>query len=249
MFKLKKWDELPAELQNNDVLAYYDLLKKRYISIVLKRIFDLVVSICVMIVLLIPMLIIALIIKFDSEGPVIFRQERVTAYGKRFKIFKFRTMVVNAESLGAQVTTKNDSRVTKVGHILRKLRLDELPQIFNVIKGDLTFVGTRPEVPRYVERYTPEMLATLLLPAGITSVASIKYKDEERLLSASDNTDDTYVNEVLPGKMKYNLEYLINFNIFRDMKVMIDTVFAVIKKDEVSEERVNEKESYVNYQP
>ncbi len=237
MLRLKAWDELPEQMQCDEVLAYYDMLKKRKASIALKRIFDIIVSVCVAIVLAIPMLIIAILIKLDSEGPVMFRQERVTTYGKKFRIYKFRTMVVNAEKLGAQVTTKNDSRITKVGHVLRKLRLDETPQVLNVITGDLSFVGTRPEVPRYVARYTPEMMATLLLPAGITSVASIKYKDEERLLSASENTDDTYVNEVLPGKMKYNLEYLVEFNILRDMKVMIDTVFAVIKKDEAIEEQ------------
>lgn len=235
MLKLREWDKLPERMKSDEVLAYYDILKKCGMSIILKRAFDITVSVCIAIVLIIPMIIIALLIKLDSKGPVMFCQERVTANGKRFRIYKFRTMVVNAESLGSQVTTQNDSRITRMGHFLRKVRLDELPQVFNVLLGDMTFVGTRPEVPRYVDRYTPEMMATLLLPAGITSEASIKYKDEEKLLSASDNTDDTYVNEVLPEKMKYNLEYLTNFSILHDMKVMIDTVFAVIRKSEAPE--------------
>lgn len=175
------------------------------------------------------MIIIAVWIKCDSKGTVFFRQRRVTTYGRVFYIFKFRTMVSDAEKLGTQVTVQNDSRVTRAGKFLRKCRLDELPQLFNVLKGDMSFVGTRPEVERYVERYTDEMMATLLMPAGITSLASIKFKDEEKLLDGAENPDDVYVNEVLPQKMKYNLEYINKFNFFYDIKLMFMTFFAVLK--------------------
>ena len=174
------------------------------------------------------MLIIAIWIKCDSRGRVFFLQKRVTKYGRSFYIFKFRTMVSDAEKQGTQVTVKNDSRITRAGRFLRKCRLDELPQLFNVLKGDMTFVGTRPEVPKYVARYTPEMYATLLMPAGITSLASIKFKDEEKLLDGAENTDDVYVNTVLPQKMKYNLEYITRFSFFYDIKLMFMTFFAVI---------------------
>lgn len=174
------------------------------------------------------MLIIAIWIKCDSRGRVFFLQKRVTKYGRSFYIFKFRTMVSDAEKQGTQVTVKNDSRITRAGRFLRKCRLDELPQLFNVLKGDMTFVGTRPEVPKYVARYTHEMYATLLMPAGITSLASIKFKDEEKLLDGAENTDDVYVNTVLPQKMKYNLEYITRFSFFYDIKLMFMTFFAVI---------------------
>ena len=175
------------------------------------------------------MLIIAVWIKLDSRGTVFFRQRRVTAYGRVFRIFKFRTMVSDAEKIGSQVTVNADSRVTRAGKFLRKCRLDELPQLFNVLAGDMSFVGTRPEVERYVDRYTDEMRATLLMPAGITSLASIKYKDEEKLLDGADDPDQVYVNEVLPGKMEYNLEYIKRFNFFYDIKLMFMTFFAVLK--------------------
>ena len=168
-------------------------------------------------------------IKLDSKGPVLFKQVRVTSYGKKFKIWKFRTMVNNADKIGTQVTTRGDSRITRVGHLLRKVRLDEFPQLFNVLTGDMTFVGTRPEVPKYVECYTDEMKATLLLPAGITSRASIEYKDEEKLLENAENADTVYVQKVLPEKMKYNLREIERYSFWRDIETMIRTVFAVIK--------------------
>ena len=225
---LKDFDSLPQQFRNNQVRDVYKKLKKRKISRILKRAFDLVASFIILIILLIPMGIIALAIKADSKGNVIFCQTRVTTFGREFKIYKFRTMVANAESLGAQVTTDGDVRITKVGRFLRKYRLDEFPQLINILKGDMSFVGTRPEVPKYVSAYTPEMYATLLLPAGITSLASIRYKDEERLISASSDADKTYIEEILPEKMKYNLEYLENFSFFGDIKLMFMTFFAVI---------------------
>ena len=226
---MKKWSELPQNMQSDAVREYYDILNSKTVSLILKRLFDIIVS-SVLIVICSPiMLILAICIKIDSKGPVMFRQRRVTTYNRVFRIFKFRTMVNDAEKKGTQVTTNNDPRVTKVGKLIRGCRLDELPQLFNVFLGDMTFVGTRPEVEKYVAAYTDEMMATLLLPAGITSVARIKYKDEERLLEAAENTDEVYINEVLPEKMKYNLEALKNFSFFGDIKIMFQTVFAVLK--------------------
>lgn len=227
--KLLKWDELPKKMQTDGVRPYYEILRKKRISLLLKRIFDLILS-SILIVLFSPIyLILGIAIKMDSKGPVFFRQTRVTQYGREFRIFKFRSMVSDAEKLGTQVTTIDDNRITKMGHIIRKCRLDEIAQLLNVINGDMTFVGTRPEVPKYVTCYTNEMLATLLLPAGITSKASIEYKDEDELLVKPGDTDEIYTKEVLPGKMKINLDELKNFSLIGDIKVLIDTAIAVIK--------------------
>ena len=226
---MKKWEELPEEFRCQAVREYYDILSSRGASLVVKRIFDIITALIITIIVLPFMLIIAVWIKLDSRGTVFFRQRRVTAYGRVFRIFKFRTMVSDAEKIGSQVTVNADSRVTRAGKFLRKCRLDELPQLFNVLAGDMSFVGTRPEVERYVDRYTDEMRATLLMPAGITSLASIKYKDEEKLLDGADDPDQVYLNEVLPGKMEYNLEYIKRFNFFYDIKLMFMTFFAVLK--------------------
>ncbi len=225
---MKKWEKLPREFQNEEVRPYYDILSRRTGSLVVKRCFDFLAALIMLVICLPFMLIIAVWIKCDSRGKVFFLQKRVTKYGRTFNIFKFRTMVSDAEKKGTQVTVKNDSRITGAGKFLRKCRLDELPQLINVLKGDMTFVGTRPEVTKYVERYTPEMYATLLMPAGITSLASIKFKDEEKLLDGAENTDDVYVNTVLPQKMKYNLEYISKFSFFYDIKLMFMTFLAVI---------------------
>lgn len=228
---LKKWDELPDFMRNDEVKPYYDILKRKKISLVLKRAMDLLGGLILLILLAIPMAIIAIWIKVDSKGPVFYRQERVTTYGKRFKIHKFRTMVNNADKMGSAVTVNNDSRITKVGAKLRKCRLDELPQIFDLISGNMSFVGTRPEAVKYVKEYKPEYLATLLLPAGITSEASIRYKDEAKLLDEADDVDRLYVEQVLSEKMKYNLECIEEFSFFGDIATMFRTVFEVIGKD------------------
>lgn len=225
---MRKWEKLPEYMQTEEVRPYYEALARHRGAIALKRVLDLVLSLILFIILLPFFLIIGILVGTTSRGGVFFCQERVTTYGRHFKIIKFRTMVPDAEAKGSQVTTKGDSRVTTVGRFLRKVRLDELPQVINIIKGDMSFVGTRPEVPRYVERYTKEMYATLLLPAGVTSKASIEYKDEERLLSAGGDVDRTYVEQVLPEKMKYNLEYLKEFSVLTDGKLMIQTVVAVL---------------------
>ena len=225
---MKKWDKLPDEFKNDEVRPYYEILSRRTGSLIVKRCSDFIAALVMTVIFLPFMLIIAVWIKCDSRGKVLFLQKRVTKYGRTFNIFKFRTMVSDAEKQGTQVTVKNDSRITRAGRFLRKCRLDELPQLFNVLKGDMTFVGTRPEVPKYVERYTPEMYATLLMPAGITSLASIKFKDEEKLLDGAENADDVYVNTVLPQKMKFNLEYISRFSFFYDIKLMFMIFFAVI---------------------
>lgn len=229
---LKRWEDLPEKIKNEDVKRYYDILSKKRISLVIKRIFDLVLAIILLIILSPLFIIIAIAIKIDSKGPVMFRQTRVTQYGKKFRIFKFRTMITDAEKIGSQVTTKNDTRITRIGRVLRKYRLDEIPQLLNIIAGEMSFVGTRPEVSKYVEKYTDEMMATLLLPAGVTSEASIQYKDEELILTNVKNVDELYVNKVLPEKMKYNLKSIEDFSLINDMKTIVKTVIAVFKKGE-----------------
>lgn len=224
---MKKWDKLPDVMKTDEVKPYYLALKRKTASLIIKRVFDIIVSLILLILLSPVFLVISIMIKTDSKGPVMFRQVRVTQYGKTFRIFKFRTMVTDAEKLGTQVTVDNDSRITKTGNRLRKCRLDEIPQLLNILKGEMSFVGTRPEVEKYVNCYTPEMMATLLLPAGVTSTASIAYKDEDRLLKDAVSPDDVYVKQILPEKMKYNLEYLKNFGFFYDIRVMIRTVTEV----------------------
>lgn len=224
---MKSFDKLPKQFQCEEVKYYYDILSKKTGSLVLKRITDLIFAVMLLVLLIIPIIIIAVAVKATSKGPVFYRQVRVTTYGKNFKILKFRTMVENADKIGSLVTTDSDSRVTKVGRFLRKYRLDELPQIFNVLSGSMSVVGTRPEVPKYVEQYKPEYLATLLIPAGITSLASIMYKDEEKLLSSEQDVDKVYIEKILPEKMKYNLQYTENFGFRSDLKLMLKTVKEV----------------------
>ena len=226
---LKKWEELPEEFQTEEVKKYYDILSKKKGSLFLKRVFDVIVSLIMLIILLPVFIILGIAIKIDSKGPVFFRQERITQYGRTFRIFKFRTMVNDAEKLGTQVTVGNDSRITRVGSFIRNCRLDEISQLLNILTGDMTFVGTRPEVKKYVDYYTKEMMATLLLPAGVTSLASIYYKDEAELLEKSENPDKTYIEDILPEKMKYNLQSIEKFNFIEDIKIMFMTALAVIK--------------------
>ncbi|MBR6785957.1 MAG: sugar transferase [Clostridia bacterium] len=225
---MKKWEDLPKEMQLPEVREYYDLLCKKKAQLVLKRVFDVVVSFLLLTFLLPVFIILAIAIKIDSKGPVFYRQVRVTRYGKQFRIFKFRSMVTDADK-GSLLTVGGDSRITKTGRFIRKYKLDELSQLIDVLRGTMTFVGTRPEVPKYVEKYTPEMMATLLLPAGITSEASVYYKDENELLDAAENVEKTYLEVVLPDKMKYNLAAVRSFSFVDDIKVMILTVLAVFR--------------------
>lgn len=226
----RKWEDLPKGMQKPEVRVYYDILVKKQFSLKLKRVFDVTAASIFLVILSPLMIVISILIKKDSEGPVFYRQERVTTYGKKFRIHKFRTMVANADQIGSAVTVNGDSRITKVGGFLRKYRLDELPQLIDVLNGDMSFVGTRPEATKYVKRYTPEMRATLLLPAGITSEASIRYKDEAALLDEAEDVDKVYVQEVLPVKMKYNLESIRGFSFFKEIVTMLKTVFAVVGK-------------------
>ena len=228
--RLVKWEALPETMQTPQVREYYDILDKKRGSLFCKRMFDIVVS-AVMLVLLSPVfLVLAVVIKLDSPGPVFYRQVRLTQYGKPFRIFKFRTMVQGADK-GSQVTVGGDSRITRVGRVIRKCRLDEIGQLLDVFRGTMTFVGTRPEVPKYAASYTPEMMATFLLPAGVTSLTSIYYKDEERLLNGAEDSDRVYVEKILPGKMRYNLEGIRSFGFFKDIKIMGMTFLAMLGKE------------------
>lgn len=245
----KKWKDIPNEIKNEYTYTYYKKLEKKKFSLILKRFFDILASMILLIILSPILLILAICIKLDSKGPVFYRQERITMHNKMFKIFKFRTMIENADKTGSLVTLQNDSRITRIGKIIRKIRLDEIPQLFNVLKGDMSFVGTRPEVKKYVDKYNDEMKATLLMPAGITSIASIKFKDEDKILKKClnkkkqlvmvgksnqleneyNNIDDAYIEEVLPKKMKYNLEYIENFSVLNDITICLNTVQGVLK--------------------
>ena len=228
---LKKWDDLPDFMRVEAVRPYWEVLFKKRGQLFIKRLFDIVAALILLIILGIPMLIISICIKVDSKGSVFYRQERITKYGKHFRIHKFRTMVSNADKIGSAVTVDNDSRITRIGSKLRRLRLDELPQIFDVIQGNMSFVGTRPEAVKYVQKYQAVFNATLLIPAGITSEASIRYKDEDKLLNAADDVDTVYVEQVLPAKMMWNLESIEQFGLFRDLLTMLRTVLAVLGKD------------------
>ena len=229
---VKKWENLPPEFQTEEVRPYYEILRKKQASLMAKRGFDVVVSALMLAVLSPVFLVLAVAIKLDSPGPVFYRQVRVTQYGKQFRIFKFRSMVSNADKIGAQVTVGNDSRITRVGRVIRNCRLDEICQLIDIFRGTMTFVGTRPEVPKYVAAYTPEMMATLLLPAGVTSEASIRYKDESALLDGAEDVDEVYIHQVLPGKMEYNLDAIRNFGFWSDIRTMLRTVKAVLEKPE-----------------
>lgn len=226
---MKQWDELPAELQIDIIKPYYESLRKKWFSLLCKRLFDIVVSFIMLVILFPLFIILAITIKMDSRGPVFYRQARVTRYGEKFRIHKFRSMVVDADK-GSLVTVNGDNRVTKVGRFIRKYRLDEISQLIDILQGNMTFVGTRPEVPKYVAAYTDEMKATLLMRAGVTSMASINYKDEAELLNATVDIDSVYINQILPEKMKYNLYDIKNYSFFRDIYTLLKTVGAVMKK-------------------
>lgn len=228
---LKRWDVLPEKMRCPEVKKYYDVLSKKKGSLIAKRVFDVVVASLMLVVLSPVMLLLGIAIKLDSKGPVFFRQVRVTTYGKEFRIFKFRTMVNGADKKGTQITTAGDARVTRVGRVIRKCRLDETAQLLDVIRGTMTFVGVRPEVPKYVDQYKPEWLATLLLPAGVTNLTSIYYQDEDKLLDNADSIDSVYIEKVLPGKMKWNLKGLEHFSFFLDIKLMFMTFFSMCGKN------------------
>lgn len=230
---LRKWEDLPENLKNDKTKEYYNILQKKKVHLFFKRLFDILMALFLLTILSPLFLIVAIAIKIDSRGTIFYRQERVTQYGRIFRIFKFRTMIMDADQKGSLVTIGEDPRITRVGKIIRKYRIDEIPQLINVLIGDMSFVGTRPEVKKYVDCYTDEMKATLLLPAGITSKASIEFKDEDEIinkyLSKGEKIDDIYVKRILPEKMKWNIEYIEEFNFIEDVKTDIQTVVKVGK--------------------
>ena len=229
--RLCKWEELPENMRVEEVRKYYDVLTKKSASLVCKRIFDIVVALLMLIILSPVFLVLAIVIKVDSKGPVFYRQVRITQYGKEFRIHKFRSMYVGADRKGEQVTSAGDKRISRVGIIIRKCRLDETAQLIDVLRGTMTFVGVRPEVPKFITQYKPEWLATLLLPAGVTNLTSIYYRDEDKLLENADDTGIAYIENVLPEKMKWNLKGLERFNFFLDIKLMFMTFFSICGKD------------------
>lgn len=224
---LKKWEELPDSMRTEEVRPYWEKLNKKRVSLIFKRLLDILSAIVLLIVLSPLFIILSIAIKLDSRGPVFYRQERITQYEKIFRIHKFRSMCDGADRKGSLVTVKGDARVTKVGSVIRRFRLDEVSQLIDVLIGNMSFVGTRPEVPKYVAAYTPEMMATLLLPAGITSTASIEYKDENEILDQAQNVDEVYIVQILPEKMRYNLEDINNFGLIKDITICIKTLGAV----------------------
>ncbi|MDY4835726.1 sugar transferase [Frisingicoccus sp.] len=226
---LRRWEDLPKRMQNEAVRPYYEQLQKKKVSLFLKRCIDVSLSSALLLFLAPVMLLIGIAVRLDSPGPALFRQVRVTQYGRQFRIFKFRTMVNHADRMGTQVTASGDARITRLGRKMRHYRLDELPQLLNIFLGDMSFVGTRPEVVKYVREYTDEMTATLLLPAGVTSEVSIQYKDEEKLLADAADVDEAYIHIVLPEKMEYNLKSLRDFSLIHELKIMVDTVIAVFR--------------------
>lgn len=247
---LRKWQDIPESIKNPQTYEYYKILQKRKVSLIVKRFFDILFSFILLVVLFPIFIVLAISIKIDSKGTVFYKQERITQYDRTFKIFKFRTMIQNADKIGSLITLDNDSRVTKVGKVIRKLRLDELPQLINIFIGDMSFVGTRPEVRKYVDKYTDVMKATLLMPAGVTSNASVKYKNEDNIVSTymsnGEELDDIYIYKILPQKMKYNLEYINNFSFWIDIRIIMKTVLTVLnisseKEIDMLIEKNNEK--------
>jgi len=209
-----------------------DLVKEVKISkitLITKRVFDLISS-SIGIILLLPFLIvISIIIKITSKGPVIYKQVRVGRNGKNFRIYKFRTMIVGADKSNQLITVGNDSRVTKFGKILRKFKLDEFPQLFNVLLGTMSIVGPRPEVPKYVDMYSENQKKVLLLKPGITDYASIEYRDESNILSKSSTPEVTYINEIMPRKIQLNMIYANKVSLFEDIKIIFMTLIKIFK--------------------
>lgn len=225
---LKAFSKLPRQMQTDEIRKYYDILAKKKAVLLLKQIFDRIAALILLVILSPVMIVLAVIIKCTSKGPVIFRQKRVGRYLKPFNIWKFRTMRVDSEKHGQITVGSRDPRITNIGWFLRKYRLDELPQLFNILAGQMSFVGARPEVPKYVEQYSGAMAATLLLRPGVTGYASIRFKDENELLGGEDDPERAYVEKILPIKMGLDLEYIEELGIFTDIKTMLQTVFAVI---------------------
>lgn len=227
---IKKWEKLPDVLRIEEVRPYYDILRKKNFSLFWKRVFDITVSGIVLLLILPFFLILSLAIVIDSKGPVFYRQERVTQYGKHFRIFKFRSMVNDADKKGTLVTVDHDSRITRVGKFIRKFKIDEMSQLIDIFRGTMTFIGTRPEVPKYVDQYKAEYLATFLLPAGVSSMASIMFKDENDMIDGAEDPDKVYIEKILPIKMEWNLSEIKKYGFWRDIKLCFMTIFGMFGK-------------------
>lgn len=226
---LSKKENLPKKLKTPAVLPYYNILKKKGATLITKRVID--CTMCSLIFLIASpfFLIFALLVKLTSKGPVFFKQERVGRDLKPFFILKFRTMVENADKQGVQLTTGNDSRITGFGKFLRAINMDEMPQLINVIKGDMSIIGTRPEVKRYVLVYSEEMYATLLLSPGMLSRASVKYKNENELLTGIPDPQEMYIKKILPDKMKENLAYLKQISLKEDFIIVMKSIVCMFR--------------------
>lgn len=194
----------------------------------MKRIFDILISSIGVIFLMLIFLLISILIKLDSEGKIFYFQERIGEDAKPFRLMKFRTMYSNSDKKGLLTVGMRDSRITRIGYYLRKYKLDELPQLINVLIGDMSLVGPRPEVRKYVNQYSEEDLIVLSVRPGITDYASLKFINENELLSMSENPEETYIKEILPIKLKLNKQYLKEHNIWIDLKIMFETVIKII---------------------
>lgn len=210
-------------------------LGKKRGQLIVKRIIDIVLSIIGIVVMAIPMIIISIAIKLNSKGPVLFRQERVGKDFKHFKINKFRTMVTDAEKKGMQITVGKDSRITSVGNFLRKSKLDEFPQLFNVLFGEMSFVGPRPEVPKYVKLYDDYQKNVLKVKPGITDLASIEYRDESTVLGQSEDPEKAYIEEVLPTKLELNMKYIKKMSVFYDFYLIMKTLLRIVSFERIDE--------------
>lgn len=225
--------QMPEFMKNHYTLEAIKVLQQKKGTLIFKRLFDICLSLILLVLLSPVFLVLAICIKLEDGGPIFYRQQRITTYGRVFRIFKFRTMVLNADKMGPLVTQDNDSRITKIGKKIRDFRLDEIAQLINVLIGDMTFVGTRPEVQKYVDAYSDEMMVTLLLPAGITSKSSIEFRNEadkiSKWMEQGLTADEAYIQKILPEKMRYNIDYISELSITQDIKVMLQTVFAVLR--------------------
>ncbi|MFZ2538112.1 MAG: sugar transferase [Oscillospiraceae bacterium] len=226
---ISKFEQLPKKMQNVAVKQYYDIVKTKQTTLTVKHIIDVLICGIIFIITLPFFITFSVLIKLTSTGPVLFKQERIGKDLKTFHILKFRTMVKDADKKGIQLTTGNDSRITPFGKFLRGINMDEMPQLINVIKGDMSIIGTRPEVKRYVDVYTDEMLATLLIKPGMVSLASVKYKNENDMLTLASNPEQVYIDDILPDKMKYNLEYLSCLSLKKDFLILGKTIACVFK--------------------
>lgn len=217
-------------MQKNDrPMDIADVLARRKPQLIAKRAMDIVLSACALAVLWPLLLLIALAIWIDDPGPVFYRQVRVGRNGKTFRIFKFRSMVMDADKKGLAITVGRDSRITRVGAVLRKTKLDELAQLLNVLLGQMSFVGPRPEVPKYVELYTPYQRQVLLVRPGITDYASIAYRNENDLLAGASDPETMYIEQIMPDKIELNMKYLREISPLADIRLILKTIVAVIK--------------------